>query len=251
MGGASWARSSRISSVGSPDRRGRCVFSAGELAPVAARDRARPPGRYRRGQPGRRGDAAPKALLVLVAVLILPIAGSGPSCTSRSGRRPAGSRCCTPSSRWRRSPSSPGRATSSCPAHPAPRHPAGADAVDDPDRRLRPPTGGVGLWGILAPLGALVFRGVRARASAGSSLGSSSSSARASRRPPRHESPLPDMVLEPDAGAQHRGRRGDRVHAAGAVREAAPGRARRAADRPGAGREPAPEHPAGLRSPSG
>ena len=83
---------------------------------------------------------------------------------------------------------------------------------------------GVGMWGILAPLGALVFGGVRAGVRwyvaflavflgsgiAGEILGTAS--------------PLPAWFTT-DAGAEHRGRRDDRLHAPGALRQAAAGRA--------------------------
>ena len=66
------------------------------------------------------------------------------------------------------------------------------------------------------------------------------------RDPRRIASAAAGLVHDHDARAQHRGRRHDGVHAARALRQAAPGRLDRAADRAGRGREPAPEHPAAL-----
>ena len=107
-------------------------------------------------------------------------------------------------------------------------------------------SGGVGLWGILAPLGALVFSDVRTAARwyvaylvvflgsgiAGELLGGGS--------------PAIPMVHEHDARPQRGGRRHDRLHAAGGVRRSAPGRARGAARGAGQGREPAAQHPAAV-----
>ena len=108
-------------------------------------------------------------------------------------------------------------------------------------------SGGVGLWGILAPLGALVFSDVRTAARwyvafvavflgsgiAGELLGGVSAG-------------RPRVVHEHDARAQRRRRRHDRVHAAGAVRAPAPGRARGAARGAGEVGEPAAQHPAAV-----
>jgi guanylate cyclase len=87
-------------------------------------------------------------------------------------------------------------------------------------------SGGVGLWGILAPLGALVFSDVRAASRwyvawvvvflgsgiAGELLGG--------------VSPAVPVVHEHDARPERNGRRHDRLHAACCVRQPAPRRAR-------------------------
>ena len=84
-------------------------------------------------------------------------------------------------------------------------------------------SGGVGLWGILAPLGALVFNDVRSAVRwyvafvvvflgsglAGEIIGPV-------------WAPLPVLVHEHDAGPEHRGRRNHRVSAARGLRQPAP-----------------------------
>ena len=108
-------------------------------------------------------------------------------------------------------------------------------------------SGGVGLWGILAPLGALVFSDVEV----GDPL-----VRRVPRRVPRigdrGRDRGPDLgaaaqlVHEHDAGPQHRGRRRHRVHAAGGVRQPAPRCAGRAPGGTGQGRGAPAQHPAPL-----
>ena len=97
--------------------------------------------------------------------------------------------------------------------------------------------GGVGLWGILAPLGALVFSDVRSAVRwyvawlvvflgagiAGEIIG------------PVWDAPA-RLVHEHDAGPEHRGRRDDRVHSARGLCQAAPRGASSASG--GTGRKP-------------
>ena len=124
------------------------------------------------------------------------------------------------------------------PADPAPRHPHRADDLDGPAGRL-PRIRRVGLWGLLAPLGALVFNGVRPGARwyvafvvlflgsgiAGTVIG-----------PDRAG---PGVVRERDPGAQRRGRWHRVLHPARGLLQPTPGRPGRPARRARAGGEPA------------
>ena len=101
-----------------------------------------------------------KALLVLVSVLILPIPGvGGPLPGTRLAGR-ARSRTCTSRCRWRAADLRPHPRCAVLLRVQAAGHPAGADGVDDLRGRL-PRAGAVGLWGLMAPMGALVFGDVR------------------------------------------------------------------------------------------
>ena len=106
-------------------------------------------------------------------------------------------------------------------------------------------SGAVGLWGILAPLGALVFNGARSGVRwfvafvavflvsglVGELAGSG---------------PVPGLVRPADDRAQRHRRRFGRVRAPRAVRPATRASPRGAPGRAGPGREPAAEHPAPL-----
>ena len=108
-------------------------------------------------------------------------------------------------------------------------------------------SGGVGLWGILAPLGALVFSDVRAAARWYVAfvvvfLGSGSPASSLGRVSPT----VPAWFTSTMLALNVDGRRHDRLHPAGRVRAAAAGRARRAASGAGEGGEPAAQHPAAV-----
>ena len=129
--------------------------------------------------------------------------------------------------------------------HPAAGHLPGTDAVDDPDRWLSPdrrrgPVGPHGpAGGARLPRNAVGRPVVRVLARGVSRVGG---------RRGRPADAVADarVVLQPDARAEHHGRRDDRVHAAGAVRAAARGCPRGALGGAPARREPAAQHPAGL-----
>ena len=83
------------------------------------------------------------------------------------------------------------------------------------------PSGGVALWGILAPLGALVFLEVRRASPLVRRLraGLPPHGDRGRAVLPRRG--LPDLVPQHDAGVEHRGCRGHLLHPARLLREAA------------------------------
>ena len=181
--------------------------------------------RHRRRQPGRRGDARRKALLVLVSVLILPVSLLWGGLYVALGA-PSGVLAFVYFV----------VSVGAIAVFARTRDFALFLRVELLDILLAPnlsmiPLGGfitstgVGIWGILAPMGALVFERRASRHPLVRRVPGGLPRVRPRGRDPGHHLAAAGVVHDPDAGAQHRRRRDDRVHAARAVRQAAAGRA--------------------------